>query len=395
MSGCRTWTLVFFLILLVPGMGCVTLDGKTAAETPVTETAPDRDALAAVFFERGTALEDQGESIEALRQYRIALTVKEDYVEALERARELESALIHQAEEHYRAGLAFHEQGKYGDARRRFLVALRCYSDHEKAADMLVSRKRIRSSRYVVHTVLPGESLSHLAARYYGDHRLFPEIARYNNLQDATRIMAGEELKIPEIEGVPFVPSNVQVQVEEKISPDSGLWDWGEMESSAILPAEGDSAEEEGEWIDECRSRGIELYRENKDRQAVEVLTRILEVRPEDGVARDYAFKAQFRLGETLLTKKEYLAARDAFLASLRFKGDCMQCHENIRKSEDLYKEVHYRNGMLYFNQEKLREAIREWEVVQRMDPNYKRVEYLIEKALKIQAKVLDLKKDQ
>ncbi len=355
---------------------------------------PDRDALAGVFFERGTALEERGESLEALRQYRIALTVKEGHAEALERAQRLESTLLRQAGEHYQAGLAFHKQGKYGDARHRFVAALRCYPDHENAAEMLVSRKRIRSSRYVVHTVQPGESLSRLAARYYGNERLFPEIARYNNLQDATRIMAGQELKIPEIDGVPFSPGNVQVRVEEEVSPDFSLWDWGEMESSAILPAEEDSADDEGEWIDECRSRGIDLYRDNKDRQAIEVLTRVLAARPEDGMAREYAFKAQFRLGETLLAKKEYLAAREAFQASLRLKGDCMQCHENIRKSEDLYKEIHYRNGMLYFNQEKLREAIREWEVVQRMDPDYKRVEYLIEKARKIQAKILDLKKN-
>ena len=394
---CTLYALVF---LLLSAAGCVTPAGKQATDASSQAQAPERDQLAAVFLEKGKALEAQGDLLGALRQYRIALTVREDALELREGVRRLEEILLKQAEERFQAGLAFHEQGKYGDARREFLMALRIYPEHSKAAGMLVSRKRVRSTRYVMHTISSGESLSQIAERYYGDYRKFPEIARYNNLSDATRILVGQELKIPEIEGVPFNPGGVQVQTEEKTAPEFGLWEWGEIEASRSTPApvspkdEDNAGREEGQ-IEECRTRGIELYKKKKDRQALQVLGKVLEASPNDEVALDYAFKAQFRLAEGLMARKDYLGARDGFLASLQFKNDCAQCHEKIKKTEELYKEVHYRKGMQYFNQEKLREAVREWEKVQRMDPDYKRVGYLIEKAQKIQEKLQDLKKEQ
>ncbi|NIP22657.1 MAG: LysM peptidoglycan-binding domain-containing protein, partial [Phycisphaerae bacterium] len=62
----------------------------------------------------------------------------------------------------------------------------------------------IAVKRYIMHTVQPEESLSKLAMEYYGDYSKFHVIAQFNNLEDGTSVRVGQELKIPEIEGVPF-----------------------------------------------------------------------------------------------------------------------------------------------------------------------------------------------
>jgi len=390
MKGTYLYGLIAACFLFVTGAGCITPAQQKTAEAQVQTSPPDSEQVAASFVQQGKALEEQADLHGALRRYRIALTVAGDQEDALAGVGRLEAALKNQAEIRYQEGLALYEQGKYADARHEFLVALRLFPEHEKAAGMLVSRKRVHSTRYVVHRVMSGESLSKLAERYYENYRKFPEIARYNGLSDATQIMVGQDLKIPEIEGMPFHPGEVQVQTEEKDAPEFRLWEWGEIEASR-----NDPVDEEALRLAACRSRGMELFEKRKDRQALEALNQVLEISPDDEVALEYAFKAQFRLAERLLEKKQYLAARDGFRASLEIKGDCRNCHENIRKSEEQYKESHYRKGMQYFNQEKLRKALREWERVQRMDPGYKRVGYLIEKAKKIQKKLHDLKKDQ
>ena len=66
----------------------------------------------------------------------------------------------------------------------------------------------------------------------------------------------------------------------------------------------------------------------------------------------------------------------------------------NIKKSEDLYREMHYKRGMKYFGNEQLREAIQEWELVRARDPKYKRVGYLIDKAETILKNIEKLKKE-
>ncbi|MCF8063095.1 MAG: tetratricopeptide repeat protein [Deltaproteobacteria bacterium] len=384
------------LLLGLSGSGCVTPAGKQAAPEPSGLSEVDPGRIAGDFISRARDLESRGLPVRALRQYRIALTVDPESREALEAAGRLESDLSARADERCRIGLEFHKQGKYDQARRRFLAALRLKPDHPTAAGMLVSRKRIRSTRYVVHQVAPGESLSALAQRYYGDYRKFPEIARYNSLSDATRLMVGQALRIPEIEGVPFHIGGVEVQTEEEIPAEAGLWEWGGLEATAW--AQGDEAAEEAREkarTAACLANGIALFDRKKYRQAVEELEQVLIAAPEDEIARDYAFKAHFRLAEDLFEKKQYLAARERFLASLRLRKDCAICHRYVERCEELFKEAHYRRGMQFYNQEKLLEAIREWERVQDLDPNYKRVGYLIEKAGTILSNLEDLKRAQ
>lgn len=381
------------LILGLSWSGCVTLGREPAASVPA---GASEGRIAGEFLSQARDLENRGFPVRALRRYRIALTVDPENPEALEAAGRLEAELGARAEEHCRAGLAFHKEGKYAQARHEFLVALRLDPDHPTAAEMLLSRKRVRCKRYLVHRVAPRESLSALAQRYYGDYHLFPEIAQYNNLKDATRLTVGQELRIPEIEGVPFLTGEVPVETEEESSPEYGLWEWGAYEAAAGSEAD-EAAKEAQEWArtEACLAHGIALFDRRKYRQAIEEFERVLDARPDDETARDYAFEAHFRLAEDLFEKKQFLAAREGFLESLRIRGDCAECHRYAEKSEELFKESHYRRGMQYYNQERLREAIAEWERVRAVDPSYKRVDYLIERSRKILKNLEALRRHQ
>ncbi len=96
----------------------------------------------------------------------------------------------------------------------------------EAKEKLTTARKEIEHvKRYIMHTLQADETISSLAERYYGDYRKFHLIAEYNELEDATKVKVGQEIKIPVIEGTPIIADPATIQT------DSG-------ESSEALPGE-------------------------------------------------------------------------------------------------------------------------------------------------------------
>jgi len=312
---------------------------------------------------------------------------------------------------------------------------------------MFTSRKQIQIKRYLVHTIEPGESLSKVAQIYYGDYHKFPIIARYNNIADATKVYVGQEIKIPEIEGMEFEMGQAAVRTEKMEVPDSGSLAWEgdaletfradqapepeadkgerehreqaitfeEMDVSSLgslaweeedaletfradQAPEPEAQEGDRERVDQVaiyREYGIELFGKKDYQEALVEFAKVLNAYPEDHLALEYSYKSYFQNAMTLFENKDYLAARDQFQACLRYKHDCQECHRHIQASEDLYKELHYKRGMQLYHMELLHDAINEWELVKALDPNYKMTEYLINKANTILGKIEELKRSQ
>nr|NIO09313.1 hypothetical protein [Deltaproteobacteria bacterium] len=129
------------------------------------------------------------------------------------------------------------------------------------------------------------------------------------------------------------------------------------------------------------RELGVELFKNKEYAGAITEFSKVLNVHPEDSVTREYLAKSHFQQGLLLFAKEEYLAARDEFKATLRYDRDCDKCEKNIQESEEKYKDVHYGKGLSYFGEEKLADAIREWELVYTLDTQYKDVDKNLKKA--------------
>jgi len=155
------------------------------------------------------------------------------------------------------------------------------------------------------------------------------------------------------------------------------------------------TAQEALDQVASYRDDGVELFSINKYQEAINAFNKVLNVYPQDGVALEYSHKAYLQHGISLFGKEDYLAARDQFKSCLRLKNDSQECQVYLEKSENLYKEVHYRKGIQLFDKELLTEAIDEWKLVRLIDPNYKRVDYLITKAKTILKNIQELKESQ
>ena len=362
------------MILMASVVGCAVPVKKPPESIVVLKEPFFKDSL-----KKGKEYEAKGDLIKALKHYKVAMTIDPSHQEALEGRNRIEAGLRSLAEEHYRVGLKFGKEGKYGLARQQFLITLRLWPDNPEAVSMLTSKKRVQVKRYIVHTIKPGESLSKVAKKYYGDYYKFSIIAKYNEIIDATRIKVGQKIRVPEIEGTEFFAEQGDI-IMEKVE----------------IPEEGEVVKEEPvDQVTVYRDHGIDLFNEKKYQQAIIEFKKVLNANPDDIIALEYVYKSYFQQALAIFEKKDYLAAKDQFKECLRYMKNCQKCHSYIKECESSYKVMHYKRGIKLFDEERLAEAIEEWNLVKAQDPHYKRVDYLINKAETISKKLEELKKGQ
>jgi tetratricopeptide (TPR) repeat protein len=306
-------------------------------ETPEETLPAQENRFVMNSVARARELEAAGQPPEALRQYKIALTVRPDQGAAKEGRERLEKALQKDAEEHYRTGLRMQKEGRHSQALQQFLTALRLWPDHREALQMATRRIPVLGDKAAVQKAQP-------------------------------------ELQIKDM----------------SVKPPAAADDLSTHEKAPAL-------EDLKELVDQVavyREYAVELYLEGRYQEALSEFNKVLSVKPNDSVAKEYSYKSSFELALEFFQKKEYLAAKEQFLVSLKHNSNCQQCHFYIRRSEELYKEMHYKQGIEHYGKEQLTHAIMEWELVSALDPKYKRVDYYIKKAKDLQSKIDELKKE-
>jgi nucleoid-associated protein YgaU len=105
------------------------------------------------------------------------------------------------------------------------------------------------------HDVRPGESLSEIAHRYYGDVRLTDELAQVNGIDDPDDLRAGHRLRVPQ--AVELAPGQ---QLATPRPPDAPVPAYG---SYRIMP--GDSLSSIARRCLRSADRWRHLYELNRD----------------------------------------------------------------------------------------------------------------------------------
>jgi len=463
------------LVLAVVFAGCAGPDLKKDAE------ADDKTKLAGEYVARARQQESQGDLVEALESYKLALTVDPADATAQAKQAEVEKKLNLLAAESYKQGAELQRMGKYAQARQKLLTAVRYKPDYPEAVEMLKA-ERLDSQQvrtFFPHVMKPGELLAHVAERYYRDYLKHYLIGAYNEVDDAAKITAGQTVKVPVVEGIACfltpdeadalskqhpgpLPAEVIVVkavathtaragdtlaqlsqqyygVKDKadliakynnLKETSGLKPGrrllipqvvgapflgtagGEAPRTEAVPKLSHEAKEPAVEVKaeppkeppketppaaaaapvdptaEYRQQGIEFYKGKNYPAAITEFKKVLNVRPRDPATLQHISQAHFDLGVILFEQKSYLPAVENFKAALSFNKNCAKCEDYIRKSEDTYKDQHYNQGLANFQNEKLSEAIQEWELVQAVDPGYKDVSKNLQKARALQERL-------
>ena len=163
-------------------------------------------------------------------------------------------------------------------------------------------------------------------------------------------------------------------------------------------PQTGEKEERELAAVDQSanyRELGIEFFNEKDYPTAISEFKKVLNVNPADNTALKYISASHFQQGLIVFAKEDYLAARDEFKASLQYNAECEKCEEYIKKSEETYLKIHYNKGVSYFGDEKLAEAVQEWELVSEIDPEYKDINSNLNKAKKLLERLESIKRSK
>jgi len=472
----KTKTFVSMLLVLAAVFaGCAGSEMKKDAQ------ADEKSKLTGEYMARAQQQESQGDLVEALESYKLALTVDPANPTAQAKQAEIEKKLNLLAVENYKQGAELQRMGKYAQARQKLLTAVRYRPDYPEAVEMLKA-ERLDSQQvrtFFPHVMKQGELLAHVAERYYRDYLKHYLIGAYNEVDDAAKITAGQTVKVPVVEGVAcfLTPDEADALSKQNTGPlpaevivvraaaahtiragDNlaqlsqqyyGVKDRADLiakynnlkETSGLkpgrrllipqvagapflgtagvaaprpealpkLPPQAQEAAVEVKTeppkelpketppaapstpVDqtaEYRQQGIEFYKAKDYPAAIAEFKKVLNIQPRDPAALQYISQSYFDLGVTSFEQKSYLQADENFKASLSFNKNCAKCEDYIRKSEDSYKDQHYNQGLANFQNEKLAEAIQEWELVQAVDPGYKDVSKNLQKARALQERL-------
>ena len=122
--------IIIAILLLILLIGCSTFGTKSP------------ETLAKEYSAKAQQFEEQGDLVEALKQYKLVLTVDPANQLAQQKRAALEPQLQKLAEEHYKNGVKFYNKGEYGPARKEFLTALRYNPEHANAKAKLTATSK-------------------------------------------------------------------------------------------------------------------------------------------------------------------------------------------------------------------------------------------------------------
>lgn len=398
--------------------GCISSSSK--------KVTPSEAGLVEQHIATGGNLEKQNRFSSALEQYELALTIDPGNVSAAQHKKKVLSKLWSRAQDHFNQGVILDQQGKYDAARKEYLSALQNWPDYEQAKAKLTPGGVIdQTGDYITHILASGESVSKLGLIYYGDLKTYPIIGKFNNLADVTKVRIGQKLKIPVIEGISlarlqqiqetYINSRENEEETAPPSPPIMKGDTKEMEPSPdeqieiAQPELSEYPSPEKEVVKEVAAEvaketetvvelpeekmamketvpfsyepAIELFNKKEYAQAIPLFEAAQKTDPENESLRKYLFDSNFQLGLIQFKTEQFLPAKSSFESALGYDVFCEMCPDYIEKCESTYKEKHYNLGIHYFGKEQLKEAITEWKLVKKIDPDYKDLTTNLKKA--------------
>ena len=361
------------IIILV----CIFFTGCVAPQKkPVISMEDKKNRVFKEYYEKALNLENQNELVEAKKNYHLAFAADPSNKDIRQGITQINKRLQSKADKYYQKSITLHKKGQYSEATRYLLIALRVSPEHVKARQALIAGQNLNIKKCIWHTIKKGETLSIISKNFYGNFKQSGIIAQVNNIKNAACIRVGMKLKIPELKEHPFVNQKAAPRLEE----------WTD---ASIQP------EKKTDTLTLYKDLGIEFFKNKQFENAVIELKKVLNGNPSDKDAIAYISKAYYQLGSNAYTQKKSLAAIEYFQEALTFNNNCSPCKNKITQIQNIYKESHYKAGMKFFDKQNLNSAIFEWNLVHKMDPEYKKVARLLNKAQTIQKNIKALKQSE
>ena len=361
-----------------------TPSSRPGAAPPATAAAPrpptPREELAAKHRAEAARLEREGELRRALDHWKIALMIDKDDAAAREGQTKLEGRIEGAVTQRIQEGRAALQRSSHVEARRRFLAVLALDPFNRTAFDAL--QNDVREVESITHTVRAGETLATLAQRYYGDRSRGEVIWETNQLPPNPRLVAGSTLKIPEIPGLPFLRAEPRREPLPPIAapaPAPGATPGPPSQGSP--PSRPEPAREEPPEVNPLLADAREALERKEYPAALAGLDRLLASTPSDREGQDLRKVALYQYGKAQFDQKQYEESYRTLTQLTKLQPGYEDSPRLLQQAKVRTVDKHYSEGIKLYRDEKLKEAIREWQVVLEFDPTHANAKKNIEQA--------------
>jgi tetratricopeptide (TPR) repeat protein len=362
--------------------GCASLTSSPPGEPGAESSAIARDPLAARHRQQAEALERDGQLRRAAEEWKIALAIAPGDARARESLRALQARIDQAVVERLDEGRRALARGVHVEARRKFLAALALDPSNRGAFDALQSDTR--EVEFIIHTVRAGDTLTALAQRYYGDRSRGEVIWETNQLPPNPRLAAGTTLKIPEIPGVPFVhpearrPAPAVAAIPTPDVPRPG------PTPGPAAPAAPSTKEEFTPEVNPLLAEAREALDRSDFPDAIATVDKFLSGKPGDREGLTVKKQALYGQAKSQMDARRYNESIQSLNQLARLQPDYEDVPSLLRQARTRIIEQHYTQGVRFYREEKLKEAIAEWRVVLEMDPSNANARRNIDQAEKL-----------
>ena len=363
------------------GAGTATPSGRPgAAPAAAGASRPlsPRQELAAKHRAEAERLEREGELRRALDLWKIARIIDKDDAAAREGQTKLEGRIEGAVAQRIQEGRAALQRSSHVEARRRFLAALAMDPFNRIAFDAL--QNDVREVESITHTVRAGDTLATLAQRYYGDRLRGEVIWETNQLPPNPRLVAGTTLKIPEIPGLPFLraePRREPLPPLAAPAPAPGATPG----AAPVPPSRSEPVRDEPPEVNPLLADAREALERKEFPTALAGLDRLLASTPSDREGQDLRKVALYQYGKAQFDQKQYEESYRTLTQLAKIQPSYEDSPRLLQQAKVRTVDKHYSEGIKLYRDEKLKEAIREWQVVLEFDPTHANAKKNIEQA--------------
>ena len=371
MTAGRGLGLLSAAILLLGGCASFGGGSESAGGTETSAAAPiARDPLAARHRQQAEALERDGQLRRAAEEWKIVLTITPDDARARESLRALQARIGQLVAERIDEGRKALARGVQAEARRKFLTALALDPGNRVAFDALQSSTR--EVEFITHTVRAGDTLSGLALRYYGDRSRSEVIWETNQLPPNPRLAPGTTLKIPEIPGVPFVHPEARKPAPAVAAvPTPDVPRPAPATPTPSAPTASTPKEEFAPEVNPLLAEAREAIERSDYGDALGTIDKYMASKPGDREGLALKKQALYGQAKSQLENRQYPESIQSLTQLTRLQPDYEDAPALLKQARTRNIEEHYTQGVRFYREEKLKEAIAEWRLVLEMDPNH------------------------
>lgn len=378
-----------------------------AEAAPAPAAAPRFAALAARLTDRAVKAERAGDLRGALESWRVVAGLRPGDAEPQRRVADLGGRLAKEAERRFRAGLALLEKGSPDAARKELVLALAADPAHAGALEALRTRLDPDVGAW---TVAAGDTLEGIARTLYDDPAKAVFIARVNDLDPAAKLTPGATLIVPllaapagaaaggkgapraapaaaadypepEDPGVETAPD--RIEPEPAVAPAPAALPAAPAAPPAVAPP--DPAEEQ-------LARAEELFKARKYAEAAAAAEKAAGHARLGKRARELAAASWFASGDQALKEDRFADAAEAYRKADPDAKDVPGALAAVERRKKERAEEHYNEGVRFFINQKLAEAISSWETTLALNPQHPKAAKDVEKARALQQKLREIR---